>query len=151
MSKNTWGFLFKWNFILSPFSLGSQTSLRVNKLGPQGSGLYLRTRGNVARQLGGKGTPDLWCVLALVPTDQERDGKPLSGDLLPFGGLSTQLQKAIPNLTLGSYLGSLPCKFEKSLNAAAPMVLHYLEGNQRRCFRKPVFVQLNASCPTFIY
>lgn len=57
----------------------------------------------------------------------------------------TQLLKVSP---WGLSLASLRKRLYK---VAAPIAFHFLEGNQRRFFRKPVFVHLNASCPTFMY
>lgn len=74
-------------------------------------------------------------------------GKPLSGDLLSFGGLFDST-KAIPNAW--KLLGDFSVEFEK-LHVVAAIALHLLEENHWRVFRKQVFVHLNASCPTFMY
>jgi hypothetical protein len=72
-------------------------------------------------------------------------GKPLSGDLLSFGGLFIQFQKVIPKPKTNTIwklagLSPLPVWGEGFTKFLLQLPFISLEGNQRRLFRKPVFI-----------
>lgn len=75
MSKNTWGAFF-FNgilYFLSPFSLGSQTLLRVNKLGPPRilSLPYTQNSGECRLAVWQARSPWPWVYLGTIPQGME--------------------------------------------------------------------------------